>query len=530
MKTFALAIVALLASSAPALGKSPLPRLTLSDFKYIGGFRLPAADFGVSSLNYSQGPIAYNTTNHSLFIVGHAHQQAIAEFAIPTVVNATTVKSLAMAASPLQVFTQVLGRAAGGNPQSIDRVGGMFAVQGPSGMALVINGYEYYDAPADNTQTTLVARDASKLASTPIDGYFKLPGAAHASGWISPLPPDWQATLGGTHITGHSSGEPIIGRLSVGPSAFAVDLVNDVLGATLSAPIKTVKLLDYSLTNPLHSDLSNTSKSNDIWTHLSRATYGFVAPGTRTYVTLGHTGGHKSGVCYKCRGCGGYCSNDPSDNEQHYWLYDLDDLVAVKNGQLAAHAVKPYEHGTFKTPIASDTIGGGAFDPQSGVLYLSLPGADRDQGTYSNPPVIVAYQLQAASAPDAGGGSAGDSGPGPGADAGGGADTGAGGVDQGGASADATAGSGDSSVGPGADAAASGGDGGGVTDGDDAGASGSRGEDGCSLAGGATGGATLPWLLLALMLLRRRRRTIVGVRELLRRKLAAGVSGRRSAF
>jgi hypothetical protein len=188
--------------------------------------------------------------------------------------------------------------------------------------------------------------------------------------------------------------------LSVGPSAFVFDPLTMVGVANVQSPIPTSALLDYSLDNPLHADLSNDTGKNQIWTHLSRASYGFIAPGSRTYVTIGYSGGHASGVCYKCTpsgsgaNCGGYCANDANDNSHYYWLYDVNDLIAVKNGTKQPHEVLPYEFGVFPTPFASREIGGGAFDPASGLLYLNVLGADDEQGTYAVPPLIVVYRIQ----------------------------------------------------------------------------------------------------------------------------------------
>ena len=165
-------------------------------------------------------------------------------------------------------------------------------------------------------------------------------------------------------------------------------------------PTPTTKLLDFSLANPLHEDLGNGTRTNNIWTHLSRAVYGFIPPGTRSYVTIGHSGGHNSGVCYKCTQnnnnlCGGYCAPDASDYYLYYWLWDLNDLIAVKNGQMNSYDVRPYDYGVFPSPISVTKLGGGSFDPASGKLYVTLQRADRDQGRYSNPPVIAVYQFQA---------------------------------------------------------------------------------------------------------------------------------------
>jgi hypothetical protein len=216
---------------------------------------------------------------------------------------------------------------------------------------------------------------------------------------MSPIPSEWQTALGGTHLTGFSSGLPIITRWSVGPSAFVFDPMAIVGVSSVTNPIKTTVLLDFSLDHPLASDLSNDTGSNKLWTHLSHATYGFIPPGSQTYVTIGHTGGTSSGVCYKCvpsdgANCGGYCANDANDYKHYYWLWDVVDLVEVKEGKRQPYDIKPYEFGTFPTPFKSREIGGGSYDPATGILYLNVLAADDEQGTYAVPPLIVAYKIE----------------------------------------------------------------------------------------------------------------------------------------
>tara|TARA_R110001583_G_scaffold14664_7_gene61126 strand:- start:37289 stop:38824 length:1536 start_codon:yes stop_codon:yes gene_type:complete len=376
-----------------------LPLFDISQLTYEGAFRIAASENGVSDINYSEGPIAYNYDNNSLFIVGHAHQQAIAEYAIPEIVKSEVLSELNMVADPIQVFSQVLSKTTDGNPEGIDRVGGLYYINHGGQGKLIVNGYEYYDAPGDNTVSTLIVNDANAIENSQVTGYFSFEGGAgHTSGWISPIPEAWQEILEGSHITGQSSGIPIISRLSVGPSAFSFEM-NAALNAENS--IRTNTLLDFSLSTPLHEDLSNDSKTNDLWTHLSRATYGFIVPGTRTYLTLGQSGGHESGICYKCTQdngnlCGGYCTPQANDNYQYYWLWDMNDLVAVKNGTLPAHEVRPYDYGNFETPFQSNgskSIGGASFDASTGNLYVSVKKGDTEQGTYARPPVIVIYNI-----------------------------------------------------------------------------------------------------------------------------------------
>lgn len=383
-----------------------LPLFDVQDLQYKGAFRIPADEFGGSSMNYSEGPIAYNAVNHSLFVIGHSHQQAIAEFAIPEPVISDNLLDLNMAGEPLQAFVEVLNQTPDGNPQLLDRIGGMYHHVDETSQTLIVNAYEYYDAPADNTLTTLLLDDPNDLANSTLQGYYNFEGGAgHTSGWISKIPLEWQGAVGSAYITGQSSGIPIIARTSVGPSAFSFSMDQLLNTAGL---IETQTLLDFSLTNGLNNDLFNESGTNDVWTHLSRVVFGFIVPGTHTYATFGYSGGHGSGVCYKCtqdngNECGGYCTPDASDIYQYYWLWDMNDLMKVKSGQLESYDVLPYDYGEFSTPFENGykQLGGGSYDVETGDLYLTVQRADDQQGQYSNPPVVLVYSTNLISAVDA---------------------------------------------------------------------------------------------------------------------------------
>jgi len=382
-----------------------LPLFDIQDLTYKGAFRISAETFGISSMNYAQGPIAYNKTDHSIYIVGHSHQQAIAEFEIPELVISDQLSDLNIVDTPLQTFTEVLNRPNNGNSQNLDRIGGMYLNANNGAETLIVNAFEYYDAPADNTLSTLIIQNPNDLAGSDVSGYYSFRGGAgHTSGWLSPVPLEWKNLLESDFITGQSSGWPIIARLSVGPSAFGFSM-KDLLSA--SNQIETKTLLDFDLENALSGDLENTSGNNDIWTHLSRATYGFIIPSTRTYFTIGQSGGHSSGVCYKCTQnngnlCGGYCPPDAEDLYHYYWLWDVNDLLKVKSGEIESHEVLPYDFGEFVVPFQSDIkeIGGASYDIESGDLYMTIQQADDEQGQYSNPPIIAVYSTNLISAVD----------------------------------------------------------------------------------------------------------------------------------
>lgn len=398
-------IAILLVMNCTAQNLSTLPLFNISDLSYEGAFRLPDADFGISSMNYSEGPIAYNKANQSLFIVGHTFEQAIAEFTVPSLSTSTLLTDLTIASNPIQTFVTVLNETSNSNPDSLDRIGGMAVLDINGVQKLMLNAYEYYDAPGDNTYSTLIVEDINDLSNSAKTGYYNYQAlAGHSSGWISHIPIEWQDTIGANYLTGQSSGLPIISRLSVGPSAYAF---NTFAIEDTASTIPTTEMLDFSLYEPLREDLYNDSLDNDVWTHLSRVTYGFIVPGTRTYFTVGYSGGHNSGVCYKCEQnngieCPGFCAVDTSDYYHYYWLWDMNDLMAVKNGVLLPYDVEPYDYGEFSTAFENDykQIGGGSFDDESGNLYLSIQRIDEEQGYFTNPPVIVVYNTNSISATD----------------------------------------------------------------------------------------------------------------------------------
>lgn len=383
-------------TNEPLLSVSVPSRLvSIDDFTFEGAFALPDDEFGESNANYAEGVIEVNGS--SMYLIGHKHHDAIAEFTIPALRKSSRISELKNAGRPKQPFTQPLLRAPGGNPEKLDQIVGLELFKG----RLFGNAVEYYDAPGDNKQSTFVIQDASAIATAPMAGFYSLGGKARATGWLSSVPTEWRQALGCTHISGHSSGGPIISRHSVGPSAFCVDL-DTLITKPSKRSVKTTELLGFSLGRPLTNDLTNDYRDNGLWTHLSQARFGYIVPGTSTYATFGTSGGHNTGVGYKLmrkngKFCGGYCATEPDDVSNYYWFWDMRDLLKVKAGKLAASAVKPYASGVFNVPFQTskyvNAIGGGSYDEQTGLLYLSVTKANNTLGEYSNPPIIAAFKV-----------------------------------------------------------------------------------------------------------------------------------------
>lgn len=367
--------------------------ISFSQLKRLGAFRVPNDDS-----NYARGVIEINPVNHSFYLVGHEHRNHVAEFGLPATLSSSVNLNTLSTAIQTQDYQNIMQHASGGNSELIEKIGGLKLITDSSGNQKLIGaGYEYYDT-SGQTYTHFVVDDPDDLASSNVGGYFPIEGPARKqSGYMVTLPPKWRQIFGKTHIAGQSSGLPIIGGLSVGPAAYAVNLSE--IGN--QANPDTITLLEYDLSQTLNpggsGDLANASRNNDIWTHLSRAVGAFVYGDTLGF--LGHSGGHNEGIGYKtsivnpCTGTGGYGANN-CDYDYHYWFYDLNELEQVMDGNQNAHDIQPYEHGPFFLPFGDgrNGTGGIATDPSTGRIYLTQLSADRE-ASYSNLPLIQVFEI-----------------------------------------------------------------------------------------------------------------------------------------
>ena len=384
--------------------------LEIDDLSYLGAFRFSSAMFGGSETSYAVGTLGCNADRRSLFIAGHAQHSMIAEFAIPDALGTgDVVADLPIVESPLQDFYPVLGESPNGNPDEIDRITGLYWSDGQ----LIINANRWYDAAGTARDTTLVVRDA--LGGT-VDGYFELEGAARSAGYMSPIPAEWQDALGGDTITGWASNYSIVSRYSVGPTLYVFD-PTDVTGSAAGAQgaVSATAFMDFDYGGGEEGYLApdalvytcsqedegspticeDGASASPLWNVLSRAMYGFVVPGTRTFALFGSSAGVDTGIGYKITQtddnlCGGPCARGADDQYNYYWFFDLDEILAAS----ALSDPRPYAYGRWSVPFDRDgahSIIGGAYAPDENVLYLSLEGAAK-VGDFDWPPLIVAFQ------------------------------------------------------------------------------------------------------------------------------------------
>lgn len=400
-------------------------KLTFSQLKYMGAFRLPRTDLfqpcrggiekrrGLPEMWVKSNPMGWSLVN------------------VPALDPAITDRKQLPAANLLEQGPNL--RSVDFRGEKKDRMLHSYEVNGK----LLFNMIQQYDADTPN----MYHLGRLDLTTGEIDGLYAVEGKYLATGWMGELPKKWADLLGWSHYMGNAHMFSIVGRSPSGPTFFGVNL-GDVADATpdeLLDGIDTEMFLGYKNRQrqalfktkypdkterygftEMHYNVVENRKNtnpdsktsiavdypgqadpagNDVWTIRSRVGDGFVVGDT--YVCIGSSAGHRGGMGYRIIDSNGKQWKGPAsylydDYGPYYWLYDMNDLLRVKRGELKPYEVLPYEYGPWQHPLTNIThqgtenkneIIGGSYDETEGVVYLSLRSAD------GNKPVIMALQV-----------------------------------------------------------------------------------------------------------------------------------------
>lgn len=362
-----------------------------------GGYRVEAGTFGSSRLAYTPGPMAVSDDDKLLFVSGHVHHYSVGSFMLESKPSIGPIKSLPIA-SNYQPFVKISPNI---KRNTANRITGLDI----NDSKLFVTTDEFYDANTDNREHLVIFESPDSLNSSDQNGYFELGARSHASGWMGEIP-ETVSTLFGfpkdynlNRLAGSASNLAINGRLSIGPSLFTWFPYFIPKAEAGSRPLSTVPLIDYSLENPLHKDQYNEEGNNDIWTELSTAVYGFFTPDGSSYIVIGTSGGHQSGIGYKIeqsngKRCGGPCAFDHTDYYNYYWIYDTQDIKKVYDGELKAHEIRPSNYGELPIFDHRNLIIGADFNSSSRLLYLLIDRLDKTQSRFESQPVLMVYELK----------------------------------------------------------------------------------------------------------------------------------------
>ncbi|GGY51308.1 hypothetical protein GCM10011297_25320 [Bacterioplanes sanyensis] len=302
--------------------------------------------------------------------------------------------------------------------------------------------YDPYDAShIKDVDNMVIVHDPYNLKTSEVTGYFNIEGNMFAAGWLSPIPINLRSDLGGDYLTGSARFASINSRWSLGPSAYSFNKSN-LLNVAPGGVVQTTKLQRYPLNKRLWWQLPNANNwnysgghrftdpncpswkidhdtpanynwkqecvlENDLWTEVSRASYGTIIPGSKTYLTLGRIGGVRKGLAYKIfpinggpQPSSGEYPYDATDWDNYIWLFDVQDMIDHKNGLTEEHDAMPYEYGKLALPF-EDLDGNGQpaliasadYDEKNNRLYIVLGHADPLTNHYEPTPIVLVYEL-----------------------------------------------------------------------------------------------------------------------------------------
>lgn len=380
----AISLVCWMGFSEPASAQSSAPLLQQGDLVYEGAFRVPDVGSDGSTFSYGGTGLGFNPNSRTLFLTGHKNYQLSAEISIPTPQNTGSYNTL-----PEATLVQPFRDALEGRRSSIDpgenngiRIGGHLV----HGGKLYITAYSYYDANGSQSNSHF-SRPLSLTTTGQVQGAVRVGNDAHiTSGYMAPIPAEWQAAFGGPALTGNCC-RSIISNHSHGPAISVFD-PSDIDGGSDAA---ATVLLNYTSENPLGPG----PQTQNPYFNLTTRVEGVVFPnGTRSVLFFG-----EHGIGPYCYGSGDECG-DPADDSKgnhaypyvyNVWAYDANDLLDVKNGVRQPHEITPYSVWTLSMPLEPSGVhetGGAAYDPSTGRIFF----VQMKYGS-SSMPIIHVYRV-----------------------------------------------------------------------------------------------------------------------------------------
>ena len=380
--TGALTLACAASTSAGSTSPLVLPRLKPTDLVYEGAFRLPGAESDQKTFDYGGTALAYDPGRNGLFAVGHDWYQLTAEVSIPRAVRASSLSKLHRARY-VQGFADATDGKLDTTGGDNNKVGGQLVYA----RRLYGSVYIYYDA-SDSQVVSHWMRRSTSLARGPVKGLYQVgrQGAGFVSGFMAAVPPGWRSLLGGAAITGNCC-IPIISRTSFGPAAFSFDPGE----LSKANPVPDNALVYYPQEHPTLGawDASWNPRKGVVFGG-GTAIRGVVFPSrTRSVLFFGTQGVGRfcygegtsdHSLAFKPTPDGTTWCYDPDDSSKgthaypyvpEVWAYDAASLVAVRQHRKRPWQVRPYATWRLQLPFGSSRIGGAAYDPARGLIYIS---------------------------------------------------------------------------------------------------------------------------------------------------------------
>jgi hypothetical protein len=359
----------------PANDPRSLPLADLSTVKALGSFSFDWPDGAGGDLSFGGGALGVSEDGKILYWSCVQDDRGIAKLEIP---------ALGARAKVVQPCSQTLRRAdlakVHPDPDAFrPMLGGVHEKSG----RVTATSYISYDA-SNGTTSSHWGGSALATVTGPFAGTVS-PGLV--GGPMAPIPTEWQPLLGGPALTSLYL-RSIVSRSSYGFTASVFDPAD----VGVKSPIPMTMVVGCRHTDPGCNTYQNDAAGKDNYQGAELSAGFFIIPGTRTLAAIEREASGPS--CY------GYTTRDPKMHgldhpgpDDARWcyslsdnlvdkgpkgypyrlvakLYDLTDLVAVKEGGKQPWEIRQYATVDMPGSSASEFVQSGAFNPVTGEYYL----------------------------------------------------------------------------------------------------------------------------------------------------------------
>ncbi|MQA28880.1 MAG: hypothetical protein GEU82_03440 [Luteitalea sp.] len=426
--------VCLVGVTAITLGKLLAPTgaaaagslLTQADFTYVGAFKLPSGSAGspADTFDYGGAYVAGNVyddpaNGKTLFVKGYlsalqvSSRVSVAQVKIPTDIRNPHSVGLngLTTASRVQGFGDP-SRGIGSSILTSAGFGSMIVYGGK----LIGTEAIAYDGNCSQSKSAWVSPidfSQSAQATGPYAFTESVTPRILGGGFMAIVPPEWRSAFGAPVVSGNGP-TSIISCGSPGPSLHAIDADALVAQPPASTRIASAPLVYYE--DGIHSTLGlwNSNRPNQIVDGKAVPSITVTDPHGRGTFTMAYednsmriqgvlfADGTESVLFFGNKGLGPYCygtgteCGDPDNRDskgdhaypytEFVWAYDVNELLAVKQGSKRPWDVVPYTGWAFS--VFGDGSGGRgvgvAWDPATRLAYMVV-----DRGNYPAPLVHV---------------------------------------------------------------------------------------------------------------------------------------------
>lgn len=391
--------------------------LSKNDFTYVGAFRLPKNGDAKSRFGYGGGALALNPHGDpngaadgypgSLYVLGHDHDQLVAEINIPVPQDQRTVglKNLNRA-TMIHGFVDITGGYAkttdGGNGYRVDGLAYLDAQGSQTSPKIYWTARTYYNVDTSNDATHGMS-DAN-LSAVNAQGLWRL-GDFHGmltGGYIFPVPSYFaDAYLGGKRLMSGLYTHQGVSATSQGPALFAYGpWLNDTSNRGIANGTKlSAQALVYYPYKSIFQGVGNNPVSNfpDHKIPNNWEAGAFVHTAQKHAVVI--VGQRAMGQTYygeaRPNDCNIYKGYHGDPYEPRVVFYNPSDLALAAQGKKDPTTVVPYlewNPAEFMVPTCEWLLTGAVYDDQNKLLYILHTNADTIEGEPS--PIVYVFRMK----------------------------------------------------------------------------------------------------------------------------------------